>query len=198
MSSLYEMTNDFAELFDRFEEISAMTFDKNEKGEFVDDDGAVITDPEAAKSDMLEAWFDTLDGMEQDIQRKAESVAVYIKNISAEISALKYEEDRLKSRRKAKENAVERMKKYLMDCMTSAKLKKIDMPRAVISVRNNAESVAITDEAEFIKWAEQNGRDDLLKYSAPEIRKSSVKQELKAEENIPFAELVRTQSVIIK
>ena len=90
------------------------------------------------------------------------------------------------------------MKKYLMDCMTAAKLKKIDMPRAAISIRNNAEAVEITDESGFIAWAQANDRDDLLKYSAPEIRKTFVKQDLKAEKDIPYAKLTRSQSVIIK
>lgn len=197
MSRLYEMTNDFANLFEQYDAIMSCEFAPDGNGGYVDDDGDPV-DPAAARQQMAEAWFDTLDGMEQEIQRKAEAVAVYIKNLSAEASSLKDEEIRLKVRRQAKENAVERMKKYLMDCMTAAKLKKIDMPRAAISIRNNAESVVISDENEFIKWAELNDRDDLLEYSSPKIMKPFVKQDLKAEKKIPFAELVRTQSVIIK
>ena len=52
---------------------------------------------------MQQAWFDTLDGMEQELVRKAENVAVYIKNMESEAKTLKAEEDKLKARRQAKE-----------------------------------------------------------------------------------------------
>ncbi|MGN0608962.1 MAG: siphovirus Gp157 family protein [Oscillospiraceae bacterium] len=197
MASLYEMTRDFEGLFEQYEAISDMEFASDGNGGYVDDDGNPV-DPAAAREEMVQAWFDTLDGMEQEIQNKAEAVAIYIKSITAEAEIIKAEESRLRSRRQSKEKAAERMKKYLMDCMTAAKLKKIDMPRAAISIRNNAEAVEITDEGGFIAWAQANDRDDLLKYSAPEIRKTFVKQDLKAEKDIPYAKLTRSQSVIIK
>lgn len=197
MSSLYEMTRDFEGLFEQYEAIADMEFASDGNGGYIDDDGNTV-DPAAAREEMVQAWFDTLDGMEQEIQNKAEAVAIYIKSITAEAEIIKAEESRLRSRRQSKEKAAERMKKYLMDCMTAAKLKKIDMPRAAISIRNNAEAVEITDESGFIAWAQANDRDDLLKYSAPEIRKTFVKQDLKAEKDIPFARLTRSQSVIIK
>jgi hypothetical protein len=68
----------------------------------------------------------------------------------------------------------------------------------VISIKNNAESVEISDTEKFIKWAHDNDRDDLLKYTDPEIRKSAVKPLLQDGEKIPFATLTRTQSVVIK
>ena len=197
MSSLYEMTRDFEGLFEQYEAIADMEFASDGNGGYIDDDGNPV-DPAAVRAEMVQAWFDTLDGMEQEIQNKAEAVAIYIKSITAEAEIIKAEESRLRSRRQSKEKAAERMKKYLMDCMTAAKLKKIDMPRAAISIRNNAEAVEITDESGFIAWAQANDRDDLLKYSAPEIRKTFVKQDLKAEKDIPYAKLTRSQSVIIK
>ena len=197
MASLYEMTQDFKFLFDQYESIGDMEFTPDGEGGFIDDDGNAV-DPAAAREEMAQAWFDTLDGMEADIQNKAEAVAIYIKNIASEADEIKTEEANLRKRRLAKEKTVERMKKYLMECMEAAKLKKIDMPRAVISIRNNAESVEIIDEAQFISWAQSNDRDDLLKYAAPEIRKTFVKHDLKADKEIPYARLTRSQSVIIK
>lgn len=194
MATLYEMTREFEDLFEQYEAICEMEFASDGNGGYVDDDGNSI-DPAALREEMKQAWFDTLDGMEYDIQNKAEALAIYIKGISAEADINKAEEARLRSRRQSKEKTAENLKKYLMD---TAKLKKIDMPRAAISIRRNAESVEITDEAKFIEWAQKNERDDLLKYSAPEIRKSFVKQDLKADRDIPFARLTRSQSVIIK
>ena len=176
MISLYEMTTQFRELFDSLDAI-------------MEDD----TDTE----EMTEAWFDTLEGMELEIEDKAENVAVYIKGTPPEPEALKAERDRLSARIKARQNAAERMKKYLLDNMTRLSRKKIETPRAVISVRNNAETVNILDEDMFTDWAQKN-HDEYLRYKAPEIDKTAVKKAMQNGEEIPCCELVRTQSVTIK
>ena len=170
--TLYEIKNEFTELFDRFEELSE----------------------EENAEELLEAWFDTLDGIEQGFQDKAEAVAVYIKNLTAESEMLKDEENALKARRRVKENSAERLKKYLFDCMTAVKLDKIDAPRAAISIRNNPESVFIANEKEFIK----NADAAFLRQKPPEIDKTAVKTALKAGTAVDGAELVRTRSLQIK
>ncbi len=73
----------------------------------------------------------------------------------------------------------------------------MDTPQAVISIRNNAESVLIDNEAALILWAQERN-ENLLKYSQPEIRKNEVKALLKAGEEIPEARLTRTQSLLVK
>lgn len=193
---LYEMTEEFAELFNSYDSIMSCEFESDGKGGYVDDDGNPV-DPEAYRKEMQEAWFDTLDGMEQELTRKAENVAVYIKNTEAEAKNLKAEEDKLKARRQSKEAAAKRMKEYLMRCMDQANISKIDEPKAAISIRNNAESVEISDSGKFVEWAE-NGHDDYLRYKAPEVNKPAVKAAIKAGENIPFAALTRSRSIIIK
>ena len=193
---LYEMSADFADLFDNYDAIVNIEFTPDGKGGFVDDDGNPV-DPEERRKEMQQAWFDTLDGMEQELVRKAENVAVYIKAMEAEAKSLKAEEDKLKARRQAKENTAKRMREYLMGCMKQANISKIDEPRAVISLRNNPESVEISDENEFISWANED-HDEYLRYKAPEINKTAVKNALKSGAEIPFAALARTQSLTIK
>ena len=193
---LYEMSADFAELFDSYDAIVNIEFAPDGKGGFMDDDGNPV-DPEERRKEMQQAWFDTLDGMEQELVCKAENVAVYIKAMEAEAKFLKAEEDRLKARRQSKENAAKRMREYLMDCMKQANISKIDEPRAVISLRNNPESVEISDENEFVAWAAAE-HDDYLRYKAPEINKTAVKNALKSGAEIPFAALTRSQSLTIK
>ena len=192
---LYEMSADFSELFDNYDAIVNIEFTPDGKGGFLDDDGNPV-DPEERRREMQQAWFDTLDGMEQELVCKAENVAVYIKNMEAEAKTLKAEEDKLKARRQAKENAAKRMREYLMGCMKQANISKIDEPRAVISLRNNPESVEISDESEFIGWAADH--DEYLRYKAPEINKTAVKNALKSGAEIPFAALTRSQSLTIK
>ena len=196
MESLYEMTKQFEELFNSYEAIVDMQFAPDGEGGYLDDDGNPV-DPAAVREEMAQAWFDTLDGMEIAIQEKAESVALYIKNLDYEIKAIKSEKSRLDARLKSKEKSCKNMLEYLKNCLEAAKLKKIETPRAAISIRNNPESVEITDEKSFIGWA-QNNNDDLLRYKDPEVNKTAVKQLLKAGEEVPFAKLIRTQSLTIK
>lgn len=168
---LYEISNDYRELFEQFEMFEEVSEEQ--------------------------VWFDTLDGIEQAFDSKAESIAVYIKNLTSDIAELKAEEKALKDRRQAKERKVDSLKSYLLACMQKTDRKKIDCPKAVISVRNNAESVCIADEQAFIDWAMQND-DSLLKYADPEIKKNSVKSLLQYGKKIPYATLQRTQSLLIK
>ena len=193
---LYEMSADFSELFDNYDAIVNIEFTPDGKGGFLDDDGNPV-DPEERRREMQQAWFDTLDGMEQELVCKAENVAVYIKNMESEAKTLKAEEDKLKARRQAKENAAKRMREYLMGCMKQANISKIDEPKAAISLRNNPESVEISDENEFISWANEE-HDDFLRFKAPEINKTAVKAALKSGAEIPFAALTRSQSLTIK
>ena len=184
---LYELSATFADLFDRFDEIN----------EFTPEDGEEIPDLDAFRERMREGWFDTLSAIEAEFDVKAENIACYIKNMNAEIKALKAEEDALKRRRKAFEKSVERMKAYLLGSMHAVGRLKIDMPRARLSIRKNAESLVITDNAAFIEWA-QAKNNDLLKYAPPEIRKTEAKKLVQAGERLPFVHLTRTESLTIK
>ncbi len=195
--TLYELTGAFAELFDRFEEIDSFTPDTDANGNYISENGNIITDLEALRESYRQAWFNTLDGIEAEFDEKAESVAVYIKNMSAEIKALKQEEDALKRRRMAFEKSVERLKGYLLGSMNAIGRLKRDMPRARLSVRKNAESLVVDDDLQFIQWAQKNN-DNLLKYNLPEIRKTDTKKLVQAGEKLPFVHLTRTESLIIK
>lgn len=180
---LYKISNVFSSLFDELDAIENYEPNENEEP--------------ANKDDMLTAWFDTLDGIEQEFEAKAENVAVYIKGLLAEAKQLKAEEQALKIRRQAKEKQAERLKEYLLNNMQEIERKKIDKPKAVISVRNNPESVEISNISEFVQWAIKND-ESMLKYAEPEIRKTVVKNALKNGADVPFAKLVKTQSLIIK
>lgn len=194
---LYELSTTFADLFDQFDEINTYTPDTDADGNYIDDDGEVITDLEALRESYRQAWFDTLTALEGEFDAKAENIAVYIKNMTAEVKALKAEEDALRLRRKAFEKSVERLKDYLLGSMNAIGRRKIDTPRACLSVRRNAESLVVDDEQRFIRWAERCA-DNLLKYAEPEIRKTDAKKLLQSGEELPYVHLTRTESLIIK
>lgn len=196
MARLFDISADFEELFNRFDEIQEMEFEKNEDGQFIDPEGNIIN-PETYRADMLEAWFDTLEGIEEEFNFKAENTAQYIKSLKAEEAAIKSEEDKLKKRRQQYSRKIECMTVYLKNCMMQMGVKKIETPRARITIRNNAPSLKIADEISFINMLQENSRDDLLKYELPEIRKSEIKKLIKSGEVFPGAVLESSQSVII-
>ena len=194
---LYELTEEMNLAAESLEAALAWQPDTDADGKPVDDDGNVIENVEAYRADMLAAWRGTLEGFSGEFDEKAGNIAAYIKNLKSDCEQLKKEETALRSRRRVKENALERMLSYLLDEMNAAGKKKIESPQAVISVRNNAESVNIPDEQKFIAWAEEHN-DSLLIYKKPDISKTAVKAALKAGEELPGAALGRTVSVIIK
>ena len=176
---LYEISGQFAELFDRLEEIA----------------DCEMTEEESADAEA--AWYDTLEGIEGEFELKAEAVAQYIKSMLAMAEDIKTEEKRLFQRRKAYENRAAGMKVYLKNCMEQMKLKKLETPRAKIILRKNAPSLSIADEGRFIDMLQELGRDDLLRYSQPEIRRAEIKSLIRSGEKFDGAELVTTQSLVI-
>ena len=194
---LYESSGIFAQLFDDFEDLCSEP-EKNENGDYIDDNGSVISDIAAYLRERQEAWFDTLTGIEEEFDVKAENIAAYIKSLKAEADALKAEEITLNRRRKVKENQIYRLKDYLLHSMRTINRTKIDTPKAKLSIRNNAESGQFDDENEFSTRCELAGADDFLRYKKPEIDKTEVKAALKRGERIEGARLIRTQSLIIK
>lgn len=196
MARLFEISAEFSQLFDQYDAIQEMEFDCNDNGEPIDSEGRVV-DPDKYRADLLQAWFDTLEGIEGEFEIKAENTAQYIKSLKAEEAAIKAEENKLRSRRKTYERRIECMMIYLRNCMQTMKLSKVETPKVRISLRNNAPSLVISDEPAFITMLQEYGRDDLLKYSEPEIRKNDVKKLIKSGEIFEGAVLEVSQSVVI-
>ncbi len=174
MSKLYELSTDFEELYDRLDTL----------------------DPEDEMyQDLLTAYFDTIEGIELEFADKAENLAVFVKRLVGAAAVMKDEEARLKARRIAAENKAERLKKYLFEQMDRIKLGKVQKPRANLSIRNNAESVMITDLSQLL------AQEEYLKPRKLDedcISKTAVKDALQAGKEVPGAELHRTRSLIIK
>ena len=177
MAKLYEISEQFSELFGQLEDTEDMTDEE--------------------RSDFEQAWFDTLEAIEGEFEAKAENIALYIKECTALADALKSEKKRIDARQKAAENRAAGLKTYLKTCMEQMNLKKVETARAKISVRSTAPALKITDEGAFVAMLQENGRDDLLKWSQPEIRKTEVKNLIKSGEHFDGAELVAGQCVVI-
>lgn len=194
---LYEITGMFAELFEQFDELANYTPDTDEYGRYITEDGDVIDDLDAYREGVLTAWFDTLTAIEGEFNEKAVNIAIYIKNLNADIAAMKQEEAQLRERRRRCERQAEQMKTYLFNSMKAIGLAKIDAPRAKITLRKNPLSVSVDNEQALIHWAEEHD-DSILKYEQPTVRKNEVKSLLNLGVQIPFVHLENKESVVIK
>ena len=147
-----------------------------------------------------EAILDTLDAIGGEIDQKAESIALIIKNLRAEAEAIKNEEAKLKERREAKEREAERIKFYLSSCMQTADIRKLETPTVRISFRRT-ESVEIEEgkEADFVKWAQSTGREDLISVKT-EVKpvKAAIKDLIKAGDTVAFCSIKEKQNIQIQ
>lgn len=173
MAKLFDIAENYRALFDAFDDCDDLT------------------------DDQIEAYFDTLEGIEGEFAEKAENIACFIKELTVEADGLEAEAKAMAARAKGKRNLISRLKNMLLTNMQRCGIKKIDRTRAKISLRSNAESVSIPNDAALIPWLIEHA-EDCLTYKAPEISKTKVKAALQDGREIPGASLVRTVSVIIK
>ena len=141
-----------------------------------------------------EALADTLEAIEGEIEVKADNIACLLKNLDADVVAIKAEEARLAERRKVKEAAHKRLKEYLASVLLRTGIDKVETARNQISFRKS-ESVELDDT--FIAWATAN-RDDLLTFSEPKANKTEIKKALKSGAEIVGAQIVVNQNIQIK
>jgi hypothetical protein len=120
---------------------------------------------------------------------KLQAVAKIRAGLVAEAEALKAEEQRLASRRKPKEAAAERLKKYAEFEMLKAGITRSEGV-FVLAIQKNAPSVNVTDE-DAIPRA-------YFTMPAPVLDRRLLLDELKSGLTIPGAEIQQTQSIRIK
>lgn len=142
-----------------------------------------------------DAIADTLESITATLEEKADNTACVIKNMTAEIDALRAEERNLAERRKVKENQVKRLREYLSNALIQSGYNKIETARNKISFRKS-ESVKIDDESAFIEWAMKDN-DEYLTYKEPTINKTAIKKALTDGKEIKGAYIEQKQNLQI-
>ena len=136
-----------------------------------------------------------LDALQMERERKLEGVALWVKDLKAEASAVKEEADKLTARKKALDNKIEGLKNWLSYALCGEKLK---TPRCNVYYSHN-QRLAVADEEKLIGFLKTlNDPDQFLKFSEPELRRDEIKKALKDGYEIPGAALEQTESVVIK
>lgn len=87
-----------------------------------------------------------LEQLQMERSKKLESVALYIKNLDAQITSIKAEEEVLANRRKKKEDKVEKLKKYLTNSIIGNGEESFESAKVSVSFRKS-EGVEVLDKA---------------------------------------------------
>jgi len=145
-----------------------------ETGEVLDDNG-----------------FEELKSLEAERDLKLENIGLFIKNLDADVLAIKEEEKKLAERRKVKENKVKSVKQFLSDYLQIENLKKFETAKIKLSFRKS-ESVNVTVAAEKLPSVYYKEKTE---YTAD---KNEIKKALKAGVEISGAELVESNNLQIK
>ena len=198
MSTLFNISSRYADIIEKIDSFADWEPDTDADGNYITPDGEAIDDAVEYRRMMTDALLDTLDAVDGEMEDKLASCAAFVKQLAAEADALDAEIKSLRYRSAAKKREIDSFKTYIMGCMENADVKKVDKPLAKLMIRQNAESVEVADEKNFIEWAQSHDHDDLLRYSMPDINKTAIKDALRSGAEIPGAQLVRTKSLIIK
>lgn len=149
-----------------------------------------LVDPDTGELLDLDAFLE----LQMEREQKIESMALWVKELTATASAIKAEVDTLIERKKAAERRCESLKRYLAEILQG---EKFTTPRCAVSFRKST-SVQVDDQDQLVRWLEQNGYDDCVKYKEPEVSKAEVGKLLKSGMPVPFAHLENKQSVGVK
>lgn len=89
---------------------------------------------------------DTLDGLQGDIQVKAQNIAATVLNVEALAEAASAASKRLADRAKRIQGRGNALRDYLKTSMESAGLTKIEGPEVTLAIQKNPPSVEVVDE----------------------------------------------------
>ena len=131
---------------------------------------AILEDGLTDDKTLLDAFENATD----DLKDKLENCCKYIANVKAEIKGIEEEEKRLKARREAKENALDRLKKLMQDAMDAAGQKNIPCGTFTVYIQKNPEKL-IMDETDI-----KNIPAEYLKQQEPKIDTAKIKAALQA------------------
>lgn len=149
-----------------------------------------LVDPETGEILDYEAFSE----LAMEREQKVEGMALWYKDLLAEAAAIKAEENTLSERRKKLEAKAERLKTYLSELLGGDKFK---TARVACSFRTST-SLAIADEAEFIRKMELDQRFEFLTYKDPQINRTEITKAIKAGQTVEGAELVKKSNISIK
>ena len=165
MATIYELTSDYLNLLELAE------------------------DPDIDE----QAFLDTLESIEGELEDKADNYAKVIRSLEADAAACDAEAKRLRAKKQTIENNVKRMKGALQYAMQTTGKVKFKTPLFSFGIRKNPASVVI-DTANVRDFP-----DEYIIESEPILDKKALKDALKAGEDLTgLCHLEQTESLQIR
>jgi hypothetical protein len=165
MATLYELTDDYLNLLD------------------------MAQDPDCD----LEVFKDTLEGLDYEIEDKADGYAKVIRELTARAEGLKAEIERLTNRKKAIETNIDNMKRSLENAMIITGKTKFKTDLFSFGIQKNTPTVIIDEQ--YI----ENIPEEYLIEQDPKIDKAKIKEDIKAGKNLDgIAHLEQSESIRIR
>lgn len=145
---------------------------------------------DAESEEQKEEFEKVLENINEEIEQKAENIAKVLKNLDANVEALKKEEERLALKRKAIENNIKSLKNYLEVTMINQGKKKFKTNLFSFSIQKNAPSLNIIDGA--------NIPENYYIKQAPKLDKKSLLKDIKNGITVEGVELKQSESLRIR
>lgn len=165
MATLYELTTEYMELL------------------------AMLEDPDVDE-DLI---ADTLEGIDGELEVKADGYARVMRQMDADAKAIKAEEERLANRRKSLENRAANLKSRLQQMMEITGKVKFKTELFSFGIQKNPAAVVIDEQ--YI----ENIPEEYLIRQDPKIDRAKLKEDLKAGKDLDgIAHLEQTESLRIR
>ena len=137
-----------------------------------------------------------LNALQMERNRKIEGVALWVKNLEADVFAFGAERKIFEEKERIAKKKRDALKEWLSYALNGQKFTSEDRLTS-ISFRRS-ESVKFDDEKAFVDWAQTANRDDLLSYKEPTANKTAIKAAIKAGETLDGAYIIEKQNIQIK
>lgn len=137
-----------------------------------------------------QTFLDTFEALEGEIEDKADGYAKVIAELNGMTETIDKEIDRLKTKKQTIANNIDRMKRNLASSMVITGKRKFKTDLFSFAIQKNPPSLVIDDPKKVPQM--------FLVPQDPKIDTASIKEKLKAGEELDFAHLTQTESLRIR